>query len=214
MDSDLYRCPLRSSTSSDGTLNLEMGKMKAFDLVVGAILARLLRWMALAHLHPNMNRITRNIWMGGANNPDLIISKEFDTVLDLRKKDNLKYRSKLENCGIRYLNINIPDKHGASSEVLLRIVEWLVERVRREEKVLVHCSLGRGRAALAIAAYLVFKGMVPEEAIKRVKGRRRVTFVNARQIEALQEFSNSISSHGNHSSFRNKITFRKCCKKR
>lgn len=167
--------------------------VELIDLVVGGLLARLLRWVALARLHPNFNRITHNIWVGGANHPQVIVSRGFNAVLDLRMKNCTRYRTCLENSGTDYMNIKIPDGHGSSPKTLLRIVEWLVERVRREEKVLVHCSLGRGRAALATAAYLVFEGATPEEAMKKLEERRLVTFLNARQREALQEFSNAVA---------------------
>lgn len=168
--------------------------MKTFDLLIGAIIARLQRWIALARLHPNMSKITRNIWIGGANSPELITSKGFDAVLDLRARDDDGYRTSLEDCGIVYLNIKISDGHGASPYTLLRIVEWLVDRSNKGEKLLAHCNLGRGRAALATAAYLMYEGKTPEVAIKTIKERRRTTFFNERQREALEKFSEMISS--------------------
>lgn len=174
-----------------------MRKLKAYagalNLVLGAILARLMKWLAFARLHPNMNRITRNMWIGGANNPRLVISGGFHAVLDLRINDDTKYRKYLEKNGIDYMNVKIPDGYGASPKVLSRIVEWLTSKVRKGEKVLVHCNLGRGRAALAIAAYIVSEGATPDDAMKTLKERRRVTFFNAQQREALQQFS-SIAS--------------------
>lgn len=168
--------------------------MEALALAVGGILARLLRWMALAGLHPNVNRVTRNIWVGGINHPDLIASEGFDAVLDLRTRDASEYRTSLENCGIRYTNIKIPDGHGAPPDVLLRIVDWLADRIGRGDKILIHCNLGRGRAALAAAAYLVHEGATPEEAIKKLKKKRRVTFFNARQRKSLEILRHDISS--------------------
>lgn len=183
-----------------------MRKLKScarpLNLVLGAILARLMKWLALARLHPNMNRITRNIWIGGANNPRLITSKGFHAVLDLRTDDNTEYKTYLEDNGLTYLNIKIPESYGVSPNVLSNIAKWLVDRVQRDEKVLVHCKLGRGRAALATAAYMVLKGATPEETIKKLKDRRLVTFLNTQQREALQEFSNSVSSPKKSSSRR------------
>lgn len=170
--------------------------LKTLDLVVGAIVARLLKWMALAGLRPNMNRVTPNIWVAGINHPDLVASEGFDAVLDLRSRDDSEYRKRLEECGVDYLNIKIPDGHGAPPDILLRIVEWLIDRTEKGDKVLVHCNLGRGRAALAASAYLVHVGETPNAAIKTIKEKRRVTFLNAQQSSALEKFSDTISPRG------------------
>lgn len=170
--------------------------LKTLDLLWGAILARLYKWIALAGLRPNMNRVTRNIWVGGINHPDLIASEGFDAVLDLRTRDAAEYRASLEKSGIEYLNIKIPDDHGAPPDVLLRIVEWIANRTEKEKKILVHCNLGRGRAALATAAHLVHEGATTERGIKTIKEKRRVTFLNAKQNAALDKFSNKMSPPG------------------
>jgi len=170
-----------------------MMALRTFDLLSGAILARLYRWMALAGLRPNVNKVTQEIWVGGINHPDLIASEGFNAVLDLRTKDVTKYRLALEEYGIEYLNVEIPDDHGAPPNVLLRIVGWITNQTKMGKKILVHCNLGRGRAALAAAAYLVHEGMTTEKAIKTIKDNRSVTFLNTEQNEALEKFSNSIS---------------------
>ncbi len=166
--------------------------LKIFDLLLGTILARFYRWMALAGLRLNMNRVTQNLWVGGINHQDIIVSESFDAVLDLRNKDSAKYSADLEENGIEYLNIKIPDKHGAPPDVLIGIVEWIAERAEMGKKILVHCNLGRGRAALAAAAFLVYEGATVESVIKRIKDERRVTFINAEQKAALEKFSDYI----------------------
>lgn len=162
--------------------------MNTLDLVAGGILARLMRWMALFCLRPNIDRITPNLWIGGTNNPKLILLEGFNAVLDLRTKVDTKYKRFLEDHGITYVNVEIPDDYGAPPEVLSKIVDWLIDRVQSQEKILVHCNLGRGRATLAIGAYLVSRGDEPEEAIKRIQRARQVSFLNDRQKEALQKY--------------------------
>ena len=165
--------------------------MRILDLVGGAILARLMLMRSLLGFGPNMSRVTDRISVGGTNPSELIISERFRAVLDLRAKEHLSYRSRLEDDGIRYLKVGIPDGHGASPEVLLEISEWLAEREETGEKTLVHCRLGRGRAALAVAAYLIHEGSGPEDAIETIRRTRRVIFLNKGQTEALAEFAES-----------------------
>jgi len=166
--------------------------VKALDWVIDGIRAHLMKWKALAGQHLNANIITDNVWIGGVNSPELILSEGFNAVVDLREGDTDKYRKFLEDHGVDYLNVKIPDRGHASPEVLSQIVEWIKEKVRRGEKILVHCNLGRGRAALVAAAYLVSKGVKPEEAINIVKKKRQVTFINGRQKRALYEFASVI----------------------
>jgi len=170
--------------------------MKILDLLLGAILARLYRWVGLAGLRPNMNRVTQNVWVGGINHPNVIANEGFDAVLDLRTKDAGKYRWSLEESGIEYFNVRIPDDHGAPPEILLKIVQWIANRIKLGKKILIHCNLGRGRAPLAMVSYLVHEGATAESAIKSIKEKRRVTFLNAEQNAALEKFSDSISPRG------------------
>lgn len=174
--------------------------LKTLDLVIGGIRARLMKRKALAGLHLNANMITEDVWVGGVNSPELIVSEGFDSVVDLREGDTDDYRRFLEDHGIDYLNVKIPDREGASPEVLFKIVNWIKEEVQRGKKILVHCNLGRGRSALIAAAYLVSNGAKPEEAMDMIKKRRRVTFINDRQKQALYEFAGVISLSTSHRS--------------
>lgn len=158
------------------------------DLVVGGVLARLMKLMALLRLRPNMNEVMANLWVGGLNSPELIISKGITIVLDLREAPDPKYGEALKIRGLKYLNIAVRDGHSPSPEVLSKIVKWLEDKIEKGERVFVHCDLGRGRAPLVVAAYLVSRGHKLEEAIKRVKRARLVSFLNDQQRRALKEY--------------------------
>ena len=157
-------------------------------LMVGAVLARLYKRLSLLRLRPNMNRVTQNVWVGGVNHPYFIIDQDFDAVVDLRKKDDEKYNSYLQKSGITLLKKPTPDGSGISPRDLLDTVEWIVARVRTGEKVLIHCDLGRGRAALVTSSYLVYSGLGSETALRFVKKKRRITYLNSQQKNALQAF--------------------------
>jgi diacylglycerol kinase (ATP) len=172
--------------------------LKFLDLVFGGLQARLMRWKALWRARPNMSHVIGNIWIGGANSPALIVNQRFNAVLDLRTEDSQPYRVFLEEHGVDYLNVKIPDRHGVPPEALSKIAEWLSQKNRKGDRVLVHCNLGRGRAALAVAAYMVHEGATPEEAIRKIKEKRHVTYLNSQQLQSLNEFSKACSTFCSH----------------
>ena len=160
-----------------------------WDLMVGAVLARMYKVLSLLRLRPNMNKVTQNIWVGGANHPYFIVEQSFAAVVDLREKDVRNYDFYLQKWGIKLLKRPTPDGFGMPPRDLLETVEWIVARVRAGAKVLIHCDLGRGRAALVAISYLVYSGWDSETALRFVKERRRVIHLNSHQRNALQVFS-------------------------
>ena len=142
-----------------------------------------------------MNRITQNVWVGGANSSYFIVDKGFDAVVDLRKKKDHKYASWVQKSGIECLNRPIPDGAGLSPRDLLDTVEWIAARVRTGAKVLVHCDLGRGRAALVASSYLMYSGLDPKVAFMLVKVNREVTYLNSQQRDALRAFAETLPRH-------------------
>ena len=169
-----------------------MGVGELWDLVVGAVLARVYKMLSLLQLRPNIDRITQNVCVGGANSSYFIVDKGFDAVVDLRKKKDHKYTSRLRKSGIECLDRPIPDGAGLSPRELLDTVEWMATRVRTGAKVLVHCDLGRGRAALVAISYLVYTGLDPRTAFILVKENRRVTHLNRQQRDALHTFTETL----------------------
>ncbi|MBS7614533.1 dual specificity protein phosphatase family protein [Candidatus Bathyarchaeota archaeon] len=163
--------------------------METFDLVVGGIHARITKTKAMLGLCPNFNKIDENLWVGGINNPKLLAEQNFKVVVDLRETEDSDYQNFLRNHGVEYVNFKIPDRYGAPPKILAQIVALINEKVGQNQKVIVHCNLGRGRSALTIAAYLVSRGMTPEEALETVKKGRSVTYLNRRQMQSLIKFA-------------------------
>ena len=166
--------------------------MKELDLIIGAIKARILKWSALTGITVNMDKINDTIWTGGINNPNKIISEGFQAVLDLREKVDPNYKKTLEDNDIDYENIKIPDGEGTTVEKLESIAQWINGKNDSNQKTLIHCNLGRGRAALAIVSYLIHKGTPLDEAIRLVKKRRSVTYLNEKQIQSLKALSDHV----------------------
>ncbi len=148
---------------------------------------------AVSGSRPNTNEITENVWVGGVNSPELVVSQNFDVVFDLREIDDSKYRNFLKNHDIEYVNVKVPDRYGAAPEVLSQIVGLINEKVGEGRKILVHCNLGRGRSTLVVAAYLVNQGLSTEDAIRKIKEKRNVTYLNERQRRALSDFADKLS---------------------
>lgn len=163
-----------------------------WDLIAGAILARIYKLLSSVRLRPNMNRITHNIWVGGVNNPHFIVDKGFDAVVDLRAKDDSEYHLYLQKSGIKCLKRPVPDGSGLPLKDLLDTVEWITLKRRRGAKILIHCGLGRGRAALVTASYLVRSGLHPETALEVLKKKRQITHLNSQQKATLQAFAGAL----------------------
>jgi hypothetical protein len=160
-----------------------------WDLVVGAVLARLYKVLALLRLRPNMNKVTQKVWVGGVNHPYFIVKKGFNAVVDLREKVDFKYGSFLQISRIKYFKRPTSEGFGIPPKDLLDTIEWIVAQVRIGAKVLIHCDLGRGRAVLVASSYLVYHGFDPKVAVSYVKKRRRIAYLNKSQRESLQAFA-------------------------
>ena len=165
--------------------------METYDLVVGGGRARLMKLRAVSGSHPNTNQITENVWVGGANDPKLIVSQNFNVFIDLREIDDSKYSDFLKGHGLEYVNVKVQDRYGASTDVLSQIVALIDKKVSEGKKILIHCNLGRGRSVLAVAAYLVNQGLSPEGAIGKIREKRSVTYLNERQRRALSNYADA-----------------------
>jgi hypothetical protein len=103
-------------------------------------------------------------------------------VVDLREED-CDDEAKLSAVGIALLHLPTPDMEPASPEMLDRGVEFVMQRVRCGEKVLIHCQHGIGRSALLALCVLVDRGWAPLEALRHAKGRREILSPSRAQYE-------------------------------
>jgi predicted protein tyrosine phosphatase len=92
-------------------------------------------------------------------------------VVDLREED-CDDEARLRAAGIELLHLPTPDLEPATAEMLDRGVAFVVERVRRGEKVLIHCQHGIGRSALLALCILVEQGWNPLDALAHAKDIR------------------------------------------
>ena len=67
-------------------------------------------------------------------------------------------------------------------------VRFIDSEIRKGRRVVVHCYAGMGRTNLMLAAYLVYLGVEPENALNLVKEKRPYHIVNEEQEGALNEY--------------------------
>jgi protein-tyrosine phosphatase len=89
----------------------------------------------------------------------------------------------LKAAGIDLLHLPTPDLEPATYEHLERGVSFVSERVKRGDKVLIHCQHGIGRSALLALCVLVDQGWQPLEALSHAKDRRWVVSPSQSQYE-------------------------------
>ncbi len=162
--------------------------------MVGGVQARLMKKRAVSGSRLNADEITENVWVGGVNSPELVVKQNFSVVLDLREDDDSKYVDFLKSHDIEYVNVKVPDRYGATPDVLSQIAALINEKVSEGKRILVHCNLGRGRSALAVAVYLLNQGLPPEDAMEKIREKRSVTYLNEKQKRALSEYADALST--------------------
>lgn len=89
----------------------------------------------------------------------------------------------LVEAGLRVRREPIADFGAPSEGVLARCVDFVTQRWREEQAVVVHCLAGRGRTGTVLAACLVADGLGADEAIATVR-RLRPGSIETRAQEA------------------------------
>jgi protein-tyrosine phosphatase len=135
---------------------------------------------------PNFHWLTEHLALGGCFPMEqarhLAEHHRISAVVDLRQ-EACDDEQQLRAAGIDFLHLPTPDLEPASHEHLERGVRFIAERLRRGEKVLIHCQHGIGRSALLALCVLVDDGWQPLEALSHAKDRRWVVSPSRSQYE-------------------------------
>ena len=95
--------------------------------------------------------------------------------------------------GIAFYNFGWKDHNTTDLSTLVKIVKTVESVMRGGGKIAVHCHAGRGRTALVICAYLMYKrGKTAKEAIKMFKDVRTGSLKQDSQVKTLKEFERFI----------------------
>jgi hypothetical protein len=127
--------------------------------------------------HPDLHWLTDELAVGAcfpASEADrLARDYGIKAVVDLRAEDR-DDESALRAAGIELLHLPTPDMESAVPDHLDDGVAFVRDRIRRGDKVLIHCRHGIGRSALLALCVLVDQGLEPLDALKQAKNRREV----------------------------------------
>ena len=98
--------------------------------------------------------------------------------------------SVVNRLGFEYLHSHIS---GTPSTLQLHdIIQFIEEENAKSKPVLVHCGEGKGRTGTVLAAYLVYRGIGADEAIKRVREKRPGSIESLDQENAVRMFERSL----------------------
>jgi hypothetical protein len=86
--------------------------------------------------------------------------------------------------GIAFLHLPTEDRCAVSQQMLDDGVAWILPRLARGERVLVHCEHGVGRSALLALCVLVARGDAPLDALERAKSARSRISPSPEQLAA------------------------------
>jgi protein-tyrosine phosphatase len=153
---------------------------------------------------PDFHWVTDELAVGGAFPSkvasELALSHAIRAVVDLRAED-CDDQAVLGAAGIDLLHLPTPDLEPASHEHLDKGVDFVRERMRRGEKVLVHCQHGIGRSALLALCVMVDDGWEPLQALEHMKDRREIVSPSLSQYQGWSRWlaSRGIESPDYHS---------------
>ncbi|MBS7643833.1 dual specificity protein phosphatase family protein [Candidatus Bathyarchaeota archaeon] len=92
-------------------------------------------------------------------------------IIDLDASPIEKVAAKARN--LDYESLKIENNYEPiDPDLLKKVVEIIDQYVKKGKMVYLHCSAGLGRAPTCAAAYLIYKGVTYEEAIKKIKDAR------------------------------------------
>ncbi len=94
-------------------------------------------------------------------------------------------RERMRELGIENYLFEVEEFAAPPIEIMDKIVELIWSKIREGKRVLVHCLAGCGRTGTVLAAYLVSKGMTPDEAIEQLRSIRPCSIESQQQHDVV-----------------------------
>lgn len=142
---------------------------------------------------PAMQKLRHGVWLGRRLLPtdtEMMRESEIQAILDVTAEFDTLPRDMLPE-DIHYLNVPVMDHEPLKLAQLRRAVNWVHERRRAGNQVLIHCALGKGRSVMAVLAY--FKALEPDKSygdlLEEIRAIRPIARPNARQMKLLRQFA-------------------------
>jgi hypothetical protein len=154
----------------------------------GAVDARIRKIAQTLLEKPNFDLLTTNLAVGGAPTKKTLARSGIDAVVDLRERKTGSEPTR------EYIHFPVKDHESPDVVDLVQLCKLIEEKTKSGTKVLVHCNMGRGRAPLVAASFLVWTGYSPYEALRQVLKTRSCAYLNPRQLAALTNFERLVQS--------------------
>lgn len=112
-----------------------------------------------------------------------LLSLECDCVISLMEKaESVRFRSyqdtlRLLNPAMQFVNFPIVDMSVPSTHQLHETIQFIIELLKDNKKVYVHCWGGHGRTGVIVASLLISKGYSSKEALEKIKEERMKTLL-------------------------------------
>lgn len=145
------------------------------------------------HIPFEYNKITEHIYLGTNQCCQLHFKKSL-LKKGIRADISLE-KERLDNpLGVDYfLWFPVSDYKPPTHKQLLIGAKAIKNFVDNKIKVYVHCKRGHGRSPALVAAYFILEGMKTNEAIKKIRNKRKTIHLQQSQIKALKKFEENIS---------------------
>ncbi|MEM2785224.1 MAG: dual specificity protein phosphatase 23 [Candidatus Nitrosotenuis sp.] len=96
---------------------------------------------------------------------------------------------------IKYLHVPTEDLTAPDLEKIDTAVDFIAERIKNKEPVMVHCAAGIGRTGTILASYLIkYQNMSAKEAIEKVREERPGSIQSESQEIAVSMYEKFVKS--------------------
>jgi atypical dual specificity phosphatase len=99
----------------------------------------------------------------------------------------------VNEAGLLAVNVPVPDMEPPSDRQLDHLVDTIQKANASGMGVAVHCGAGLGRTGTVLAAYLVSRGLTPQQAVEQVRRLRPGSVETTEQERAIERFAERVA---------------------